>query len=244
VPPGELASELLRALAAAGLDPTSWALAWARLIPSLLLIPTFGLSAFPIALRLGFALVLGATIAPGLVLSSSAAPSFSVAFAAELASGVPVALGVAISVWGATMVGELIDTLRGAARRSPFEGSASPLGVLLSLGAGVAFFQLGGPARLAAALANAKPFHEQDLRSIALALAHGIQFAVVLAGPVLALVPFLELLHGLLGRTSRPLVLSAVLRPVRALLLLAVIALLLDRVANGLVLWLDRTLPP
>jgi type III secretory pathway component EscT len=135
--------------------------------------------------------------------------------------------------------------LRGGARRPAFDdGAASPLGVLLSLAAGVAFFQLGGPARLAGALASAKPFQEQDLRSIALTLAHGIEFAVVLAGPLLALVPFLELLHGLLQRTSRPLALGGVLRPLQALLLLGVSALLLDRIANGMVLWLDRALPP
>jgi hypothetical protein len=113
----------------------------------------------------------------------------------------------------------------------------------MSLAIGVAFFQLGGPARLADALATARPFHEQDLRSMALSLARGIQFSVVLAGPLLALVPFLELLHGLVARVSQPLGLGVVLGPLKALLLLGVTALLLDRVAGGVVLWLDRALP-
>jgi type III secretory pathway component EscT len=241
-----LLAALLHELAAAGLDPTSWALAWARLIPSLLLITTFGLQAFPIALRLAFAFMLGASIAPGLVPASGDASPLLVALGSELARGLPVALSVAISVWGASMAGELLDALRGGTSpsRSLFDGGAtSPLGVLMSLLIGVAFFQLGGPARLAEALATARPFQEQDLRSIALSLARGIQFSVVLAGPLLAIVPFLELLHALVARTSHPMGLGVVLGPLKAVALLGVTALLLDRVASGLVLWLDRALP-
>jgi type III secretory pathway component EscT len=246
VPHAEVPLEpLFSELAASGIDPTRWALAWSRLIPSLVLIPTFGLQAFPITLRLAFAFMLGATIAPGIVVPSGVALPLSVALAEELARGVPVAVSVAISVWGATMSGELIDALRGgtSATRSAFDGASSPSGVLMSLAVGVAFFQLGGPARLADALASARPFHEQDLQSMALSLARGIQFSVVLAGPLLALVPFLELLHGLVARVSRPLGLGLVLGPLKALLLLGVTALLLDRVASGVVLWLDRALP-
>lgn len=244
-----LLDTLTRELAAAGIDPTSWLIAWARLIPSLVLIPAFGMHAFPLTLRLAFAFVLGASVAPGLVpLAPDPAPLL-VMLGSELARGVPVAASVAASVWGATMAGALIDELRGGSdrailTRSVFDGGeTTPFGVLMSLAVGVAFFQLGGPARLADALATARPWHEQDLRAVALALARGIQFAVALAGPLLVFVPFLELVRALASRASHPMALGGVLGPVKAMALLAASALLLERVAGAVVLWLDGSLP-
>ena len=247
MPAGDLLIEvLLGELARSGIDPTRWALAWARLIPSLVLIPALGLPAFPLGLRVVFALMLGASVAPALLPPPSGATTL-VTLASELARGVPVALSVAICVWGATMAGNLIDELRGglSSSRSPFDTEArAPFGVLMSLAAAVAFFQLGGPARLAQALAEARPLADQDVRTVALALAHGVQFSVVLSGPLLALVPFVELVHALAARATHPLAIGVVFGPLKAVGLLAVAALLLDRFAMGIVLWLDRALPP
>lgn len=248
-----LLDALLAELAVAGIDPMRWARAWARLIPSLVLIPALGLPAFPLGLRLAFAALLGASVAPSLVpatpagLGHGSAPLL-VILGSELARGVPAALGVALCVWGASMAGHLIDELRGGASvtRSPFDGepNATPFGVLLSLAAALAFLQLGGPARLCEALAVAPPLGEQDLPGMARLLAHGVQFAVVLAGPLLALVPFVKLVQALVARAAYPVALHALLTPLEALLLLGFSALLLDRLATGVVLWLDRALPP
>jgi type III secretory pathway component EscT len=239
---------VLAELARAGIEPTSWARAWARLIPSLVLIPALGLPAFPIALRVAFALLLGASVAPGLLPPPDVSQPLLVLLASEVARGVPVALSVAICVWGASMAGNLVDELRGAAvlSRSPFEAgvSASPFGVLLSLAAALAFLELGGPARLTEALASARPLAEQDLPALARALAYGLRFAVVLAGPLLALVPFIELLHALVARATHPIGLGVVMTPLKSMTLLAAAALLLDRFATGIVLWMDRALPP
>ena len=239
---------VLAELARSGVDPESWARAWARLIPSLVLIPALGLPAFPLPLRVAFAAMLGASVAPGLLPSPEPALPLIPALASELARGVPVALSVAICAWGASMAGNLIDELRGgaSASRSPFDTNApaSPFGVLLSLAAALAFLELGGPARLTEALASARPLAEQDLPAVARALAYGIRFAVVLAGPLLALVPFVELLHALMARATYPLALGAVMTPLKALTLLGMAALLLDRFATGVVLWMDRALPP
>ncbi|HTV17491.1 MAG TPA: flagellar biosynthetic protein FliR [Polyangiaceae bacterium] len=239
---------VLAELARAGIDPTSWARAWARLIPSLVLIPALGLPAFPIGLRVAFALMLGASVAPGLLPAADPSAPLLATLASELARGVPVALSVAICVWGASMAGQLIDELRGGGSpaRSPFDGSApaSPFGVLLSLAAALAFLELGGPARLSDALASARPLAEQDLTAVARALAYGLRFAVVLAGPLLALVPFVELLHALMARATHPIALGVVMAPLKAMTLLGVAALLLDRFATGVVLWMDRALPP
>jgi len=243
----DLLQALARELALAGIEPLSWLLAWARLVPSLILIPAFGLQAFPLVMRFLFAFMLAAVVAPSLPPIDPGAQPWFVALASELARGAPVAVSVAISVWGASMAGNLIDELRGgpAAPRVLLASDepTSPLGTLLSLAATVAFFQLGGPARLAEALAAAEPLRQQDLRALALTLARGIQFSVALAGPLLALGPFLELLHTLVARITRPVPTNVVFGPARALALLAVAALLLDRVAAGVVTWMDRTLP-
>ena len=242
-----LLDAVVRELAASGLDPTRWVLSWARLLPSLLLIPAFGLQSFPVVFRVGFAFMLAAVVAPTLPLVDVPPGPLVGVLASELARGVPAALSVAICIWGATMAGNLIDELRGG--RTPprpllgMSPPMSPIGILLSLAACVAFFRLGGPARLAEALGSAPPLGQQDLRGLGLALAHGVQFAVVLAGPLLALVPFVELLHALVARGTQPLATSAVFGPLKSVALLGLVVLLLDRLATGVVLWIDAGLP-
>jgi flagellar biosynthesis protein FliR len=246
-----LLESLARALRETGVDPTGWALAWARLVPSLLAIPVFGLPGVPVPMRIAFAALIGVVIAPALApgvgLPPLAEPSWA-ALASEFGRGIPVAGSVAIGVWGANMAGNLLDELIGntAPPRPVLEGAAAggPLGALLSLAAAIAFFQLDGPARLLTALASAPPLGMPDLRALALTLARGIQLAVVLAGPLLALGPFLDLLAGLVARASFPGRAGAALGPLRSMVLFAAAVLLLDRFATGVVLWLDRTLPP
>ena len=246
-----LLESLGRALRDADVDAYGWVLAWARLTPSLLLVPALGLPGLPLPLRLVFAAVLGVVIAPTLLPSAGAAPIAEpswVLIASELARGVPVAVGVAVGIWGATMAGSLLDELMGssAGSRPPFDDGApgGPLGVLLALVAAIAFFELGGPARMLMALASAPPLGVADLRALALALARGIQLAVVLAGPLLALAPFLELLSGFTARAAFPPGQRAALGALRSVVLFGGAALLLDRFATGVVLWLDRALPP
>jgi flagellar biosynthesis protein FliR len=242
-----LLDAVLRELAAAGIEPLGWLLSWARLVPSLLLIPAFGLQSFPIVLRIGFAFILAAVVAPTLPPVSPGAGPWLATAALEAARGVPVALAVAGAVWSAGMAGNLIDELRGG-RAGPRilladDTPLSPMGTVLSLLGVIAFLQLGGPARLADALAAAQPLGHQDLRSVALTLARSIQFAVALAGPLLALVPFLQLGRALVTRSARPLSVGALLSPLEALAVLGLVALLLDRFATAIVLWLDRALP-
>lgn len=248
---GALLAGLARALRDTGVDVGGWVLAWARLLPSLLVIPAFGLPGLPLALRVAFAGLLGVAVAPALAPTLGAGPLSDpslLALGVELARGVPVALSVAVGVWGAAMAGSLLDELAASPSTPRPELADStpggPLGALLSLGAAIAFFQLGGPTRLLAALAVAPPLGLADVRSIALTLARGIQLAVVLAGPLLALTPFLELLGGLVARAAFPRSSRAALGSLRSLLSFAAAVLLLDRFATGVVLWLDRALPP
>lgn len=238
-----LASELTRS----GIDPVAWVLGAARLLPSVILIPVFGLRALPIFGQLLFALILAAAAAPSVQPVPASSEPWLFALLAQVLGGLPVALGAAMTLWVASMAGNLLDELRGGAA-SPSasliaDSEASPLGILFALGAAVMFLKLGGPARLALALSVATPLSEQSLRDVAVALARGTQLAVVIAAPLLAVLPFFELFHALLARATRPVTVTSVLSPLRAMALLAIVALLLDRFMEGIVSWMGAQLP-
>jgi type III secretory pathway component EscT len=132
---------LQRELARGGLVPSAWLFAAARVLPSTLLVPAFGLGALPTPARVGFAFILAASVAPALALSLPAGELSVAAALGAIVAGLPVAVGAAAGLWVAAMAGNLLDALRGNEHLAPFAGvgsEASPLGVLLSLGAAVA----------------------------------------------------------------------------------------------------------
>lgn len=236
---------LVSELARAGIDPAAWVLGAARLLPSVILIPVFGLRAMPIFGQVLFAFILAASVAPALQPISATEQPWLWSLLSQMAIGFPVAVSAAMTLWIASMAGNLLDELRGVAAAPSIlsDSEASPLGLLFALGAAVMFLQLGGPARLADALSVAEPLSQQTLRGVALALVRGVQLAIIIAGPLLAVLPFLELFHALLARAARPVTLTAVVAPLRAIALLTMLALLLDRFFEGLALWMDAQLP-
>lgn len=247
--PGEaLLDAFARELSQTGIEPRAWLLSWARLLPSVVLIPAFGLRALPVLARALFALALGASVAPALAPWATTEQHWLVVLGAQISAGLPVAVSAALTIWVATMAGSVIDEARsGRLLQAEFESvdsAASPLGVLLSLGATIAFLSLGGPARLAEALASAEPLSRASLHGVARALAEGCQLAVLIAAPVLLAVAFLEVFHALLSRISSQLLAASLLAGLRPLALMAIVALLLDRLVEGLVLWMDAKLPP
>lgn len=243
-----LLSELSAELSRSGVDAGAWLLASARLIPSVLLIPAFGLRALPMLAQVSFAFILAGSVLPSFAPLAASDRPWLLAVVSELLRGLPVALGAAITIWAATMAGNLMDELRGAApdpAAAVTDSPASPLGLLLSLAACVAFLQLGGPARLTEALATAPAaLTPSDVRAVVRGLVAGVQLAVLIAAPLLVLSLLLEVFHALLARTTSATLWAAVFAPLRALSLLAIAALLLDRLVEGLALWLHATLPP
>jgi type III secretory pathway component EscT len=232
----------------AGIDPAACALGWARLLPSVLLVPAFGLRALPFFVQALFAFILAVCVAPALAGVVPTDQPWMVTLVAQLMNGLPVATSAAVTLWAATMAGNLLDELRGATQlESSFltlDSPATPLGALFSLGAAAAFLRLGGASRLAEALSIPAPLSEQSFRQVALSIVQGIHVAVLLCAPLLAVGLFLSLFQGLMARFehgSPKLTGSAALRSVA---LLAIVALLLDRIFEGLVLWMDGRLPP
>ncbi len=212
-------------------------LAWARFAPTITLVPAFGLRALPLSARGILGIALGAAIYPALVPIAAARESTPWVLLAleQIVLGVPVALACAIPLWAATMAGGLVDSLRGAqegAGLAVVEGQrASPFGVLLSLLASIIFLSTGGPARVAATLATTT-LSTHPLEAAATAIVAGIGLAVAIGGPLLASAVVLEVAFALIARAASPAQVHALLAPLRALGLLAIVAIVIERLAN------------
>lgn len=224
-------------------------LAWARFAPTLAIVPAFGLRALPTPARGILGVALAAGIYPALVpvlVDRPSTPWFVLALE-QIVLGLPVALAAAIPLWAATMAGGLVDTLRGAedgAGLAVVEGAkATPIAVLLSLLASVVFLATGGPARVAASLATTVPsgWEGAPLFLAAQTLTSGIGLAVAIAGPLLAAAIVLEVAFALIARAASPAQVHALLAPLRALGILAVIAIVIDRIADVIALTVRGT---
>ncbi|HZU84334.1 MAG TPA: flagellar biosynthetic protein FliR [Polyangiaceae bacterium] len=240
-------ADVTRELAGAGVDVRRLALAWARVMPSVVLVPAFGLRALPGAGRAVMALAFAAGIVPAV--GSSAQPidgAFPVLVVAEAMRGLPVALAAAVPLWAATMAGGVADALRGAQNAPPMatvEGPATPLGVALSLLASAMFLSTGGPARVVRALALT-PASGDPLGRAASDIVGGITLAVALGGPLLAAAVVIETAAALIARAASPAQIHALLAPVRALGAVAVLAIVLDRLAGVLARAVQAAPPP
>src|SRR5690606_38105505 len=118
------------------------------------------------------------------------------------------------------------------------EANSTPLGALLSMLVAIAFLQGGGAAQAALAVARSEPVTRQALVSLANALAGGLAVAAAVAAPVLAVALVVEVASALLARAATPAFIQPTLAPLRTLAILGVAALLLDRMAEFLVMTL------
>jgi type III secretory pathway component EscT len=238
---------LLAELSRWGLDPEAWLRGVARLIPTVLLVPAFGLRALPFPAQLLFAFILAASTLPQAAIHQPLQGPWLLALLGEVARGLPVAVSAAATIWAAAMAGNLLDELRGAQHPGEFpvvDSDSGPFGVLLSLAASVSFLELGGPARLAEALASDAAVAPFSVWSLVHGAITGIQLAVLITAPLLVLLLVIEVFHALVARVTSPGLWLPLLAPLRALSLLAIAALLLDRLVEGLALWMHSTLQP
>jgi flagellar biosynthetic protein FliR len=228
-PLADAAGEVLRR---SGVDLPALGLAWARALPVVTLVPAFGLRAVPLPARPAMALALAASIFPALAPVAHGIPgSWWIAAVIEVARGVPVAIAAAVPLWAATMTGGVADALRGAsdgAEVPTVEDRATPLAVLLSLLACVFFFSTGGAAAVAAALAEPAA-KDSVLAATADVLISGISLSVAIASPVIAASIVVEVAAALISRATSPTQVAAMIAPLRTVGILAVFALLLDR---------------
>jgi flagellar biosynthesis protein FliR len=232
-----LVGTIANLLAGSGIDISSLGLAWARATPLVTFVPTFGLRALPAPARSLVALVLAASVFPALAATTSDTSSpWPLLAAVEVARGLPVAISATIPLWAATMAGGVADAVRGSQETlvvPTVEGRPTPLGVPLSLLACAIFLATGGPARAAAALAS-RPIAAHPVLAAANDLVGGVSLAVALAGPILAAAVIVEIAAALIARAASPAQVHALLAPIRALGILAVFAVLFERLAGTL----------
>ncbi|WP_394826261.1 EscT/YscT/HrcT family type III secretion system export apparatus protein [Pendulispora albinea] len=230
-----LLGAVIQAFTGAGVDLPALGLAWARVLPTVLIVPAFGLRALPTPLRAILGAMLALCIFPAVVADAGAhaREPWPLLLLENFLHGLPVALAAAIPLWAATMAGNLVDTLRGARdawNADTVEGKASHLGIAFALLASTLFLQSGGPSRIALALATTD-FPAHPLLAAVRDLSAGITLAVALGGPLLAASIVLEVAVALVARASFPAQIYAVFPPLRALGLLVVMALVFERIA-------------
>jgi flagellar biosynthetic protein FliR len=247
-----LLSAVADVLTRSGFDLSAVGLAWARAAPAVAIVPAFGLRALPTAARAVIALALALTVFPALApihlpghgAALASGTGWPLAALGEMALGLPVAVAAAVPLWAATMAGGVADALRGGATQgSPsaptVEAGATPLGVPLSILASAIFLASGGPARIALALATSMPEGHPVLAAVN-DLTAGITVAVAIAGPLLAASVVIEIAGALVARAASPAQLHLLLAPLRALGLLVMLALSLERMAIVLASAVDR----
>jgi flagellar biosynthetic protein FliR len=232
------------ALTREGIDVERLGLAWARVTPAVTLIPAFGLRALPAPARALLALAMAAVIFPAVAGADPGAAGMWRASAlvwllhalVEVARGLPVAIAAAVPLWAATMAGGVADALRGSndAPTVPVvEGRATPTGVPMSLLASAIFLTTGGPSRVARALASDAGFAHPVVAAVR-NIAEGTSVAVALGGPLLAASVVIEIAGALIARAASPAQVHAILAPIRALVALAVLALVFGRLEAAL----------
>ena len=223
-------------LSQSGVDMRGWLLAWARVGPTLALVPIFGGAALPAAARAGLGFAMASAIAPALRPVTAALP-FEIAVTVEAARGLPVAIGAAVLVHTALMVGGVIDDLRGArgsASIPVFEFEHTPVAALFGLLVALALLKSGAPARLVATLAQPTP--GVGVLSIVHTLTASVGIALAVAAPIIGIAVVLSVTEALLARAASPAHVKELLAPMRSVALLAVLALALDRIQGALLL--------
>ncbi len=243
-PPPSLAEALAAVFAEMGVDPRAWALGFARATPAVTLIPAFGLAAVPVTTRLVLGLSFGLCVAPALSDAANGASPLLLALGREALLGLPVALLGALSAYVAMTAGGLVDDLRGGRESVTLPALPEPLppvAALFALLSSVAFLETGGAARVAAALSTPlSPAFSWPAVVQAFSGAVGVPFAT--AAPLGLAGVLLEAARAPMPRAATPAFIGPVLSPLKSVVLLGILALVFERIAELLVV-VGATLP-
>lgn len=224
-----------------GVDLRALAVGWARAAPVVAIVPAFGLRALPAPVRALMGLALAACIAPAMRAQASA-DAWGWSLLLAFAHGLPIAIAAAVPLWAATMAGGAIDAVRSSGdtvTMPAVEDRPTTFGVPMALLASTIFLSTGGPARVAAALAQSPVAPDIVLARAAFDLAAGIEIAVAVAAPVLAASVVVEVSTALLARAASPAQIQSLLAPLRSFAILAIASLTFDRMARVIALWVQ-----
>jgi len=228
-----LLHEVAAAFRESGIDLGAIGLAWARVTPTVMLVPAFGLRSLPAAARAVIALALAACIFPAIAPETALRVPWTLALLDEVLRGLPIAIATAAVLWAATMVGGMLDNLRGAqdsVQVPVIDGRTTPMAVPFALLAGTIFVTTGGPARVARALVMAA-LPEHPLLRAAHDLTGSIALAVSIGAPLLVASLVIEVTAAVIARAASPAQIHALLAPLRTMGLLVVCGVVFDRIA-------------
>lgn len=159
-----------------------------RILPTVIVVPAFGLRGVSPQVRASMALVLAFAVAPTASLSVLEPGGVVVSWAVDVLVGLPLALAAALPLWAATMAGGLVEDLGGPrvdAQLAVSRDASTPVATLLSLLSGALFFAAGGPKAIALAVGRTTLATDVLSRTVS-TLAAGATVALVVAGPILA----------------------------------------------------------
>lgn len=213
-------------LAHTGIEWQKLLLAWARVLPLVLVVPAFGSRLMPAPARAVFGIGLSLLVLPALPAPETMSGTWPLSFVQELFRGLPIALTSAAMIWAAMMAGGMTDDLRGASQHQSMllPDAKTPLAAFLGLFAIIAFLQLGGVAGALAALANDEP--RLLLRAVS-DLVHAIEIAFALVAPLVCVSVVWEVTSAMIARAASPAYVQTMLSPLRSLVLLGGFALVL-----------------
>ncbi len=238
-PAGFDARALLSLLFGGASDLGAWGLGVARVLPAVSIIPAFGLSAVATPIRIGLGLAQALSVLPAVQPTLIEGVPWAVAFGLEFMRGLPLALEASAVLWAANMAGGLLDNLRGARESEALpllDEPAPPLALLLSLLAALAFLESGGASRVAAALTTTAPLGASPFQAAALDLTRAIELSIGIAAPLAAVSIVIEVSAALIARAASPAHVQALIAPLRSLALLAITALVIERIVALLAL--------
>jgi type III secretory pathway component EscT len=236
-PDSGLLEAIARSADAEGFDLTRIGLAWVRIMPTLILVPAFGLRATPTPVRGALGLLLALCVFPAVgtapALNAGSAGLGVALLVTELLRGIPVAVAAAVPLWAAMMVGGLTDDVRADSESvdSPVGASTTRLGRLMSILSAGLFLATGGASRVVAQLVAAAPapIDAGSVRDPALRvtfdLVRGIDIAVAVGAPVLAAAVFMEVFGALVARAATPAQVQSAVAPAKGLGVLIVFGL-------------------
>jgi type III secretory pathway component EscT len=110
-----------------------------------------------------------------------------------------------------------------------------PVAVLFSLLASIAFLETGGASRVASALASPLLSPRFSWSNVAQAFAGSVELAFAIAAPLAVASVLLEAASALIARSATPAYVAPVLAPLKSVALLGILALVLERIAELLV---------
>ncbi len=226
-------------LADAGVNLHGWLSAFARVLPIVLIVPAFGARALNPPARGMMAFALALVLMPALKGSIAAMRFDSVLeLFVHALRGTLVAVTASVGMWVASSAGGLTDQLRGYSDMRPSilgDERASPMGFLFLLIAIVFFFARGTPSMLVVLLAD-----PADPRPVLVTLTHdllgGVALALAMATPLVAASLVIEVAGALVARAASPASVQGTIAPIRSLSMLAITALVLERVASWMML--------